>query len=1139
MVGKRSVEWGLLAIGMTLTISASFFAKADAEADARREFDFAGDEIQLNVEARLAGNAEILHSGAALFDASNSVARKEWRAFTRSLRIEEQLPGTQGVGFAQLIPREQLSQHIQAVRDEGFPGYTIWPASEREVYSSIVFLEPFEGRNQRAFGYDMLFEPVRRVAMERARDENRAALSGPVRLVQETGKEVQVGTLMYVPVYRHGYPIDTIAQRRAAISGWVYSPYRMNDMMRGLLRGWQKRQKSLQIRLLVYDGDSTSEDALLYDSHDGATGMQHDPELEARLIPINFAGRRWTLSFVQAGGPIAAAYYGAVWRTLAGGTIINLLLFGLLRTLRRTRTRARQIAEQLTAELRESEAMQRLLLASLPVGVVIVDPVTRKIEQANEHVATLFGGPVEQLLGRRCHSLLCPAVEGACPVCDLGQTVENSDREMLRADGSRLTVLKTVKRVQLGGQEKLLECFVDVSARKRAEKTLLNTNLQLEAATSRANDLAARAEAANVAKSEFLANMSHEIRTPMNGVIGMTGLLLDTELSEQQRHYVEIVRTSGDSLLSLINDILDLSKMEAKKLELETIDFDLSSLLDDFASTLAMRTHEKGLELLCALDLDVPVLVRGDPGRVRQILINLVGNAVKFTRQGEVAVRAKLVSETDTEAVIRFSIRDSGIGIPAEKHQLIFQKFTQADNSTTRSYGGTGLGLAISKQLAEKMGGAIGMTSEEGKGSEFWFTVRLEKQAGRARVESPPLDGLRGLRVLIVDDNAASREILTTRLASWGMRPSETPDGPGALQALYRALHESDAFRLAVIDMQMPGMDGETLGRTIKTDERLAQTRMVMLNFLGMRVDARRLKEIGFAGYVTKPIRHRDLKGVLSLALTKQDGAEPKPSPIATHHSARDALNNMFANRQARILLAEDNITNQQVALGILKKLGLHADAVANGAEVMNALKIIPYDLLLMDVQMPVMDGLEATKRIRDPQSIAPNHGIPIIAMTAHAMQSDRDRCLQAGMDDYVSKPVAPLILAEVLNRWLPKESAQPPSLVFDRAGFLERVMGDADLAESVLAEFLTNIPLQIQTLVGYLDAGNAPSAERQAHTIKGASASIGGEAIRALAGKIEGEAKAGDLTAVRAHMADLRMQFDRLKDAIEVSRHR
>ena len=491
--------------------------------------------------------------------------------------------------------------------------------------------------------------------------------------------------------------------------------------------------------------------------------------------------------------------------------------------------------------------------------------------------------------------------------------------------------------------------------------------------------------------------------------------------------------------------------------------------------------------------------------------------------------------------LLRFSVRDTGIGIPADKLGLLFDKFTQVDASTTRKYGGTGLGLAISKQLAELMGGEIGVSSEEGQGSEFWFTARLGKQAEGAQAESRPPADLRGVRALIVDDNATNREILTTRLASWGMRPSEAPDGPAALQALYRALDESDPFRVAVIDMQMPGMDGEALGRTIKADARLADTRLVMLTSLGTRGDARRFEEIGFAAYATKPIRHQELKAVLSLALAERAGAEPTPRPIVTRHTARETLN-LFAGRKARILLAEDNITNQQVALGILKKLGLRADAVANGAEAVKALETIPYDLVLMDVQMPEMDGLEATRQIRNPQSAVPNHQIPIIAMTAHAMQGDRERCLEAGMNDYVTKPVAPQALAEALEKWLPKETAgttdQAPMTaegtasvstlrnseapVFDRAGMMARLMDDEDLARTVTEGFLDDIPRQIEALRGYLEAGDAPGAERQAHTIKGASANVGGEALRAVAFEMEKAGKAGDLDAVEARMADL-----------------
>jgi CheY-like chemotaxis protein/HPt (histidine-containing phosphotransfer) domain-containing protein len=402
--------------------------------------------------------------------------------------------------------------------------------------------------------------------------------------------------------------------------------------------------------------------------------------------------------------------------------------------------------------------------------------------------------------------------------------------------------------------------------------------------------------------------------------------------------------------------------------------------------------------------------------------------------------------------------------------------------------------------------------------------------------------------VLIVDDNATSREILTTRMTSWSMRASEAGDGPGALQALHRAIEENDPFRVAVIDMQMPGTDGETLGRTIQADRRLAHTRMVMLTSLGARDDARRFEEIGFAAYATKPIQNLELMDALSRALTWRSGTKPKPQPIATRQAAREMMN-LYAGRKARILLAEDNSVNQKVAVGILKKFGLRADAVADGAEALQALETIPYDLVLMDVQMPVLDGLEATRQIRNLQSKVRHHDIPIIAMTAHAMQGDRERCIEAGMNDYVSKPVSPPALAEVLARWLPKQDAElgllqagrtpplvlpsAPPAVFDRAALLERLMNDEHLVQVVTESFLDDIPRQIEALRGYLEAYEAPGAERQAHTIKGASATVGGEALRALAFEMEKAGKAGDLGSMAAHMDDLEREFVRLKEAM------
>ncbi len=805
---------------------------------------------------------------------------------------------------------------------------------------------------------------------------------------------------------------------------------------------------------------------------------------------------------------LAAARLGGGWHSV-----------GIIRDI----TRRRRMEE----ELRGNEEKIKSIFNTVQTGIVLIDCGTHEIVEANDAAAAMIGAERSQIIGNVCHKFICPAEAGKCPVTDLRQSVDNSERTLVRMDGTVLPVLKTVTLLDLGGRPFCLESFVDITQQKKLQE-------QLTAARD-------AAEAATRAKSSFLANMSHEIRTPMNGIMGMNGLLLETELSDEQRQYAEAVDRSTSILLTLINDILDFSKIEAGKMELEIIEFDLRLALEEVGDLLAVRAQEKGLEYVCCVDPGTPPRLMGDPGRLRQVVTNLVGNAVKFTEKGEVAVDVRVERDEAASVTLRFEVRDTGVGIPADRLDSIFESFTQADSSSTRRFGGTGLGLTISRQLVGMMGGQIGVESAPGTGSTFWFTAVFGKCPEREPAGDPFAGRtLAGRRFLVVDDNALNRFILVRQLSSWGCEADEAENGAAALAALRGASAMGVVYDAAIVDMQMPEMDGEGMCRTAKRDPATAQVPMVMMTSIGKRGESARMREAGFAAYLTKPVKFNDLRDVLLAVAGGAAGQGAGPAgPIITRHLVAEER-----RRNVRILVAEDNRVNQMVALKTLEKLGYRADAVANGVEALRALETIRYDLVLMDVQMPEMDGFEATRRIRGGAAPVLDRDVVVIAMTAHALQGDREKCIEAGMNDYISKPVTKDELVSAIERQLGRPGFLPPRTPLrpadapplDLSGLLETMDGDTAVCRRILDVFIEDAAVRLEAIRDSLRRGDAESLARHVHTLKGAAANVGAFRMRELASLLEAPAAGGGARGAEALVGEMARALEEIRQAADAA---
>ncbi|TKB66570.1 MAG: response regulator [Nitrospira sp.] len=710
---------------------------------------------------------------------------------------------------------------------------------------------------------------------------------------------------------------------------------------------------------------------------------------------------------------------------------------------------------------------------------------------------------------------------------------------------------------------------------RRSAERLHDSNHQLDQALQ-------ETQAAARVKAAFLATVSHELRTPMNGVIGMTDLLMDTNPSEEQRSYIEPIRQCGEALLSLINDILEYGKIEAGKLELECIDFNLRTTVEDVLGQFAAQAQNKGLEITGLVHAAVPTGLRGDPGRLRQILTNFVGNAIKFTEKGDVTVQAFLEKDLNDAVIVRFEITDSGIGIPPEVQARLFQPFTQADSSTSRKYGGTGLGLAISKQLAEQMGGTVGITSQPERGSTFWCTARFLKQTTSPLAIVPSAE-LAGRRVLIVDDNESNRVILNHLVTGWGMVADQAQDADAAIALIEQQAKKGLSYDVAVVDMLMPGKDGLQFAKEMKAHPVGSLVRLVILTSLIQRGHAELARQAGFVAYLTKPARHDQLSNCLRTVLGMPELVSEAPvttvtapaPPLITRHTLAETRS------VARILVAEDNLINQKLTVRMLEKLGYQSDVVENGQEALAALDRVSYAMVLMDCQMPLLDGLEATRLIREreqacrnvelgmkndelnvidsPPSIHHSRHIPIVALTANAMSGDRDRCLAAGMDDYLTKPLRKENLKTTLDRWIARSihsqaahtgseehgvdgtGAEILSAVFDRATMLRNIGGDTELLEQLVGLFIQRYQTMLEAIRAALAGRDQEAVEQAAHSLKGTAGNLCASEVVLYSGQLEALGRLGTLVEgpviyTQLEKAVLRLvrilEAQRLKDA-------
>ena len=1341
------------------TVVAWHLISLDTERRAADQFADLGGDIRDDILERMNIYEQALRGGRGLFDASHSVEREEWRHYAQSLGIDQRYPGSQGIGYAAQVGASELPTFVAQARADGLPGFAIWPAGERPQYTSVFYLEPVDDRNRRVIGFDLASEPTRRAGLEQARDSADASITGRMTLKQETDRDVQSGFLMFLPVFRHDMPVGTVAQRRLALKGFIYSPFRVDDLIRSILKPAYLQSTSLSI----YDGSDIDPAAQMFTNADDH--RYRYPHQLAIVLPVDVAGHRWTLAMRSTRAFEASVDTQKAQITLVAGALISLLIFTVVRSLTLTRQDALALAERMAEANTEAQTRFQSLAESASEGILVVDSEGR-IEFCNGAASQLFSCRSPEMTGRDVHdllmlplsfadwqttSLLGPAGvlttvarvsdDTSTPVevslgawsgaegryfslivhdisertaaeaelrrakanlrgivdnipalvaswdsqlqnrfCNLeylswfgidpqaavgrhmrdvlGEAVyqlnlpfvtralegekQSFERVMLCADGrTRHAQGYYIPDIQDGAVQGVFVLVFDISKQKEVEQALqyevrlhdvifrhagvgiANTRDRKFERVSRrctellgyeegeldgmpgatiypdeatyakvgelardllpagktldhelplrrkdgstvwcrligravdpadasqgtiwiiddfsdrkqretlVNEARAAAEDAVRLKANFLANMSHEIRTPMNGIMGMTRLTLETELDDTQRENLLIVQDSADALLRLLDDILDFSKMEAGKLQLAPADFDLRTRIATTLDTLAPMAAAKGLELVVDVAPDVPEQVCGDAGRLMQVVINLCGNAVKFTAEGQVTCQVAVHAVDGDAVTLAFAVIDSGIGIPVAAQGRIFESFVQADSTVTREYGGTGLGLAICMQIVHLMQGEIGVDSTPGVGSTFRFTATFAGHSAPPALAPQDAAALAGRSVLLVQGNAVAAQATARMLRTWNLHPLVLPTRAAAPAAARLAARHGAAYPALLIDAPLAWPAFDTPGGESRGDLPPATT-LVLLGEVHNdgAVDEGAARSIA----VRKPLRGTDLQRAILGAF----GATPPPERAPRRPATPSAV------RVLSILVAEDHPINQKLARRILERRGHRVTVVADGMQAVNAVATQDFDVILMDVQMPVLDGVAATQAIRRAQAPA-GRRTPIVALTAHALKGERERLLESGMDDYLSKPFDPDELVRMVERHGPS-GGEPQALddpaaaapadgasavvnpVYDHKKALAGALGDGAFLDEMVRALAADTPESLRELAALVHDGDMAAAGRAAHRLKGAVGNFPAGASMAAAHRLEAACDAGDRLKAGAVLKELETEMD------------